>query len=499
MWSATYTQLGLEQVYNEYSKVSTTTSKTLSTGEVISLSHKPVIIFLTDGEPTLGSYNYMKPSSGPRYGIGTVGENGMFGYYTILSANYFKNMVGIHYNTAASFYSIGIGIKSSGNGSYSVESNVNNATSYYADDGYRRAVINPTKENVNFLTTVPTYSYNNSLTNYNMFISYYTASELLYNLLTGTPTDYIQNTEERYISNGYGTYYEQWLRGIKNPFSNYSYADASVFYGGFTQSQLSDYYTSIITTEQLINNYGFLLKDNTALTITDPIGEGMEVKGTPVLNYAGINYNNPSVATYDGYVEYTWNEVVTRQESDSKGKNIKLDLSVIKARVYTDADTGLQTVKFIIPEDVMPTLYPDLHKTFYYEELPARLIYQVGLTDESKATARKGDVFYTNTFTMSNGNAEADTTVTFMPETNNPYYYGGTLSAVDFMKTDNATDTAAYSFQEYRASGVVTQLLGNNGILEPSNVTQLTITKEWDGVEEDDRTDISIWLFRQKI
>jgi LPXTG-motif cell wall-anchored protein len=499
MWSATYTQVGLQQVYNEFAKVSGSLTKTLTNGETVTVQRKPVIIFLTDGEPTLGTYNYMDPVNGPRYGIGTSGENGMLGYYTILSANYFKNMTSIHYGTNTAFYSIGVGIKSSGTGSYSVEGNAANKTSYYADDAYRRAVIDPSSANVSYLTTQPSYNYNNSLTNYNMSISYYTASKLLYNLLKGDPTEYIQNIEERYMSDGYGTYYEQWLRGISNPFSNYAYADDSKFYGEFTEKELAEFFSDIVDTVQLINNYGFLLKDDTSVTITDPIGEGMEVKGTPVLSYAGNLYTNPTKTTSGNYVEYTWNVRVTRQESDSKGKNVQLDLSVIKARVYTDAD-GNQTVKFMIPEEVMPTLYPDLHKSFYYEELPARLIYKVGLKDgaTSSLAENQSKIFYTNTYTTENGQIAADTTVTFTPAENNPYYFGATDQTKTVAKGENTTSTAAYSFQEYVTGKVVTQLLGNNGMLTASNLPDLTIKKQWDGVDTEKQTAVTVWLFREK-
>jgi LPXTG-motif cell wall-anchored protein len=217
-----------------------------------------------------------------------------------------------------------------------------------------------------------------------------------------------------------------------------------------------------------------------------------------VYEYTGKTVNN-------GYTEYTWDIEVTRQDSDSKGEGKTLNLSAIKARVYTDED-GNQTVTFIIPEDLMPTYYPDLHKQFYYEELPVRLIYKVGPTTTAAATAKSGQQFYTNTFgTMDEEDEEydlsmmADTIVQIMPAENNPYYFGDsaqTSSAV--AKTENSTDTAADSFVEYVSGNVVTQLLGNNGMLTMGDVVKLSIIKAWDGVEAANRAPVTVWLFRQK-
>jgi hypothetical protein len=63
-WSATYTQLGLQQAYKEFA----TATPTVTVGEK-DVTRQPVFIFLTDGEPTYGTYNYMDPASGPRYSL----------------------------------------------------------------------------------------------------------------------------------------------------------------------------------------------------------------------------------------------------------------------------------------------------------------------------------------------------------------------------------------------------------------------------------------------
>jgi LPXTG-motif cell wall-anchored protein len=502
IWSATYTQKGLQQVYKEFAKATTTYTKTVS-NQTVSVQRKPVIILLSDGEPTQATFNYMDPVSGPKYGVGTVAENGMLGYYTILSANYFKNMTSIHYGNTTAFYTIGVGIKPSGTGSYSVEASATQTTAYLVDDSYGRAVLDPSKANIQALAAKPTYAYSNDDTNYKLNLAYSHASRLLYDLLEGNDTtSYIQNLESYYSDasdwDKYSTF-ELWMRAISNPFTNYDYADDSMFYGDFTQAQLEECFKDIVETVQLVNNYGFLLKDHSSVTITDPIGQGMEVKDTPVLSYFGTLYRNPTKTQQEGYVEYTWKVTATRQASDSKGSNVQLDLSVIKARVYTDQD-GTQTVKFIIPEEVMPTLYPDLHKSFYYEELPVRLIYKVGLQSGVMDSMELGDseTYYTNAFTVDGTSTKAKTTVTFTPEDNNPYYSEKSGVTSEVQKTKNTTETAEDSFQESVSGNAVTQYLGNNGLLTVSKSEILTLTKAWDGVPEADWKDVTLWIFREK-
>jgi LPXTG-motif cell wall-anchored protein len=480
LWAGTNIQLGIQEAYNNFKDV-----------DEDAYGRQPVIFLMSDGEPTFATYNYMDPANGPTYGIGTAGEIGSMGYYTILTANYFKDMISFEYGSNAAFYTIGFGIKEEGNGSYVAENDANQATSYYADDGYRRAVLSPTKDNVNFLNTVPTYNYTkNSLTQKNMTISYYNASKFLYTLLTGSnQAQYIQNAEDRYLlydSSGYlsgQVFLEQWLRTINNPYaSDYNYADESKIYGDFDVTMLENFLNSIIKEIEVANNYGFLLKGDSQLVMTDPLGEGMEVKGTPVLSYFGTLYKNPVSENKGSYIEYTWSETATTQDSDTNGIQ-NLDLGTITARVYTSS-TGMQTVVFSVPEKLVPTLYPDLYKQFYYEELPIRLIYKVGLTDSALENAKGGDVFYTNLYDEDTG--EAKTTVTFTPDSTNTYYTAD-FKDVEQQKTKNVTDTSSTYFEESAQktdSGdiAVTQTLGNNGklVIDRDQTTlDLTVSKKW--------------------
>jgi hypothetical protein len=538
-WSGTNTQIGLQRTYYEFAGAEPTVTVGGKT-----VTRKPVFIFLTDGEPTFGSFNYMDPSSdygdsdrsgGPRYGIGTDGRCGMLGYYTILSANYFKDMVSAHYGRQTSFYSIGIGIYSSGNGNaYYDRTKVN---TYPADDAYRRAVINPTASTIKDLATEPTYTYSDSSFNAAMQVAYWSASRMLYNLLTSSnPAQYVQNIMVRnYTRNDSGSWTtvntdEYWLRGITNPYSgtdedgrlNYSYADDAIFYGEFTEKNLEKFFDEIIGTVQKVN-YGILLESGTDLVITDPLGEGMEVKGSPTLIYNGVVYKIDPLTDLKHYysdygfcTEYTWKVTTpTRAGADKKGTQT----GDITARIHYDEDTGLEVVQFIIPENLLPALYPDTYQEFYYEELPVRLVYKVGLTDEAAQAAEAGDVFYTNLYEEGD---DPTTYTTFYPDSTNPYYVLNDPEDENYVKEpwlandnnerekeDNTTGTADDAFLEevnYVEDEdknwedwdeiVVKQLLGNNGkiIMSTTSATNpLTVTKQW--ASGTDPEEISVTLY----
>ena len=96
----------------------------------------PVMILLTDGEPTwaTSSYNNVGYST---VGDGDTPENtntgrtnaALMGYYTILSANYFKNQIATSYGTNAYMFTIGMGLS---------ENNI-----------YARTLLNPDQTNMN--------------------------------------------------------------------------------------------------------------------------------------------------------------------------------------------------------------------------------------------------------------------------------------------------------------------------------------------------------------
>jgi LPXTG-motif cell wall-anchored protein len=282
---------------------------------------------------------------------------------------------------------------------------------------------------------------------------------------------------------------ENYVAGIDNPYaSDYNYSDKS-FFGRLSESALEEIFDEILDTVQKENDYDFLLEEGTNVTMQDPLGEGMEVKGEPVLRIFGENYAPTDKKTYNSYTIYTWNKKVKRTEnSDSKSEDNEIDLSGIQVKVETES-SGMQIVTFIIPEDALPTFYPDLNRNFYYEELPIRLIYRVGLSDAEKEKLEEdmltyGEVdisYYTNRF--DDGEWDNGATVEFTPAESNPYYTNfDNLSDSSYTEKEiNATESLECSFEEGVEDGTVYQYLGNNGLLsiEYNGLACKSVQKKW--------------------
>jgi LPXTG-motif cell wall-anchored protein len=316
-----------------------------------------------------------------------------------------------------------------------------------------------------------------------------------------------QKTGDIVLRDGLG-YTENFVNGAINPYADdYNYVDGAYF-GELSRSDLDDIFDKIVTSVTTNSRYDFLLKTGSNVVMTDPIGTNMEVKGEPVLRYFGTNYAIDADKTVNGsddttnYVEYHWKGTAKRVEnSDAKADDSTVDISSIVARVSTSKATGDQTVTFTIPEAVLPTFYPDLARKFYYEELPIRLIFRVGLTeaeeqslkDKYAETKEITATYYTNKY----GN-DGVATVTFEPDESDPYYenLSGTVTET---KSTNTTQTESYSFVESydKAADVVTQKLGNNGVLTLSKDNSVTITvqKQWEANDRTHPDSVYIGLF----
>ena len=113
IYGGTYTQAGIALGADMLVKSTDTTGRT------------PVMILLTDGEPTYGNSNYDNMIKTDRNGRVSVSESnlgkgsntsGDIGYYTILTANYYKKLVNDNYkkqtnlDDVALMYTIGIGL-----------------------------------------------------------------------------------------------------------------------------------------------------------------------------------------------------------------------------------------------------------------------------------------------------------------------------------------------------------------------------------------------------
>lgn len=509
-FNGTYTQagiaLGAEKLMNVEDTTCSIKAFVGSPNETtIKVRRQPVIILLSDGEPTHSTSNYKDVLSGPHYGDGLANDTqyrGVHGYYTILSANYYKRMVGIHYNQPAQFYTVGMGIDATGS-----------KPADTSDDGYyKRAVLDPTPARIKEAYDKSTKNRDNT-------------SRQLSNLLSNSYNgDYIK------VTNGSQGYMPEWIGQVHdmvpvldNPYVNdYSYADAA-FFGNYNAAQLAQTFGDILNLTEAVSEYGFILRSRTALRMEDPIGEGMEVKGAPVLRFGGNNYPATGVSTsQDGKtVTYVYDHFY--QSNDGSG--FTADLSNVSVKVVTD-DAGLQTVYLNIPDYVLPAYMPymlglgeNAVPQFYYEQLPIRLIYQVGLTEAAQKEIDEvylygGEkVFYTNRY-QNNVIATTD----LLPTDDNPFYmehasHGNQHENCHHIdKSSNLTGTVSTSFECHHAlvshveNGTavtvpeVTQKLGNNGKLEvreSRKVIDIPVEKIWrTAIDLSDMGSVQFELYR---
>jgi LPXTG-motif cell wall-anchored protein len=528
MYSQTYTQRGLQEAYELFEAKNDTTYYISALNKYV--QRQPVIVLVTDGDPTFCTYNYMNPKEGPNYGVGA--SFGIEGYYTILSANYFKNLTSIHYNNRAAFYTIGMGILTSGYG------NIYDQFDKY-EDSYRRTVLDPTDENVAALSDYKKYdgatygeslmttwtwqdtslvlqrllreecvdSNGNSITN-DQFTDTVNDSYGQKTDADGTVTYFRANADGYVYGIGYPS---SRVRGLSNPYKDdYNYVDAA-FFGNLSTEDLEDIFDSILQSIQTTTRYDFLLKDNTNVIFTDPLGDGMAVKGTPVLRYFGVNYTDPVCTTASDatntYATYVWNKTVTRQESDAKTKDEDktINLSSVVVKITTNNTTKAQTITLSVPDSALPTFYPDNYKQFYYEELPIRVIFRVGLSsteetkllNEANGSSIKDKIYYTNKY----DDETAGATVTFEPADGNPYYGASVSKSLSLAKTSNPTATVNNYFTEsVGTNGIVTQQLGNNGklVLNRLNKSNVSVEKKWESKSPADRVEVELYATLKK-
>ncbi len=236
----------------------------------------------------------------------------------------------------------------------------------------------------------------------------------------------------------------------------------------------------------------------------DIIGSGMEIKSDLVLRYAGQNYTM-TLDQKSGVYRYSGNDTVKPNALSEQ----EYKLSEITARVETNAD-GNQQVTWMIPAALLPEYTHSRSSNWYYEMLPVRLLYQVGLTAEeetkvkSMANGAAPLTYYTNAYDTETDNAIA--TITPAEDQSNAVensYYTDFTGEIKYKTEEaNATTTRA----TYRdASAVdenkqVTIVLGNNGKLvfatnqvdTSSEKTAFRVQKLWKDQSGNTLTDTSL-------
>mgnify|MGYP003290055688 CR=1 FL=1 len=484
-WYGTFTQDGIAMGAQEFfdtedTTITRTVTKETADGVVqatYTVKRRPVLLLLSDGEPTYCTPDYANVLGCKRvYGDGTTGydnnsnlpsiddlnNKGVLGYYTILTAKNYKDRIAKHYGTDVFFYTIGIGINSEG---------VNSFANSIAADDYKRAVLNPTETNVNAIRNCTNGISEGASKNKNISSLSDVTCHMLYRLLhNAQPGSSV--TLKRHTYQVYGIRTSDTLATvpiIQNPYINigYDYTDGAFFTANNSVDTLTKAFEDAINYNDTFPVYGFNLRDNLPVTVSDTIGDGMELKSEPVLRYGGVNHTPVSHETVGNVTTYHYAGIWTAED----GSDQTADLSQITAVVTTD-ENGRQTVTMTVPDNLLPTYTPNLKNdgsaSFYYEVLPVRLIYQVGLTEKAvadvKALALTGGIktFYTNCWSEDDFASSGFTSTAF-----NPYYNAGNYDKSPLPKDDNTTQTqeSAQQYIDEANPAFIHTRLGNNGKL----------------------------------
>lgn len=470
--SGTYTQQGIQRAANMFLRQETTHVRI---GDQ-DIPRTPVTILLSDGMPTYVTSHYTNPIAGPHYGSGNssakpydgdVNNKGVMGYYTILSANYFKKAIGIHYNRTSKFFTIGIGIYAEDEAD--VYEEMGNTG---IGDHYSRAILDPSEEHLQTLIDRPDPPENGAF------------GPQLYHLLKGTYSGkpiFVRSTGDTYQTNTESSsplgITNVSVPLLSNPYDNYDYADHSYFGAKFNTSELTAIFSQILVdSAETAAVFSRSLAAGSELTVTDELGGGMEVKGEPVIRYAGTNYSlvpdgteqNPDGSTTRKYRAET-NVTVT----NSAGEDVSLANSLIS---ITTGGNNRQTVQWDIPDTLLPAYRQSYYHDYYYEMLPIRLIYRVGLRGDVLANLPDSATYYTNEW-RDGTSAKA----IFTPHEDNPYYKTDEHIGTEIGKSENTTGTSETYFTiERTGTGQIKNSMGNNGKLELKNsLIRLEAEKVW--------------------
>ena len=497
----TYTQAGIAMGNEIFEAIGDDTTYTTTIGEgdyqrTYTVKRQPVYILLSDGEPTYSTNIYNDVLNGPHYGNGgsnaSTNGKGIHGYYTVLSANYYKRAVSIQYQKQAMFYSIGMGIQES--------TDIPDVANYQTGDNYKRAVLNPDPEVIAELTTT---------------IAKANTTDQLKGMLLNSYTAQTVEVSAAWPEEWYGIPHVQEPVLQPNPYTDdYDYADGAYF-GTLPAEELAKVFSDIYESSMQYTTYGFVLYKNSSVDILDRIGEGMEIKGTPVLRYAGVNHKDPKIIQDGNVTTYVYEGIYT----DPYIPDREADLSHISVTVTTNAD-GTQTVEMYIMDAALPTYTPELvGRQYYYEQLPVRLIYQVGLTEEAQAQVLAlnqtgGElVYYTNQWQDEDGNEDQDriSTSVLLPSTQNPFYYhiDGTEPAYKphhSLKSEDITHTVDYHVDchreiEEKDGEVLVKVIhkqGNNGkLVFKADTVNIPVEKQWgSGINADIMNPVEMVVYK---
>lgn len=496
----TYTQQGIqrggEMFFNQ-----TETTYTYSNG--VTVHRTPLMILLSDGMATYGSPNYMDPLNGPHYGNGDfelatffyqdnagkgkrVGDlnnpKGIMGYYTVLTANYYKRMIGTHYGTVSKFSTIGLGIydKDEANSPYAEAAR----PAVGIGDDFVRAVLAPSQANL--VTTKNNTSAPREGSHGPQLYDLLNNSVAERNITVRFSGDKLQGNMDDLSVSKLGIT-NVVMPVLPNPYEDFNYADSSYFGANLDTEKLSRILIEILrSSEETTAVYLNSLEEHTPVTFSDAIGIGMEVKDRIVLRYAGTNYACEKYHTAvngDGSTSTYYRTVENTSVRNARGELVPLRGMSITVTTGTDKK---QIVKWSFDEQLLPAYRQSEKYDYFYEMLPIRLIYQVGPRTDIAADKTQTGPYYAGDWQYGSA------TAIFVPGRDNLYYKDPAHATAEIEKIGNLSETLRYSCKVSGSGETVAISLGNNGSLrfaeEEIKTTQLEVKKIW---LEEDRTPIT--------
>ena len=208
--AGTFTQAGIqkgaEQLINSTDKTVKVDGK--------DVQRVPVIIIVSDGEPTVFSTNYTSPLSGEVLGTSQLkNTSAVYGYYTILTANYYKQQVAKAYGTSAKVFTIAMDLTTQ----------------------YGKTVLNPNNTNVGSCENWIETDTRNQIEDKKI-------SQKLYKYLNNFKQDISVSCSVGFKQDTPGHYKNEAKYSnvpvVKNPYSNYSYADKAFANNNMTADDL---------------------------------------------------------------------------------------------------------------------------------------------------------------------------------------------------------------------------------------------------------------------
>ena len=208
--AGTFTQAGIqkgaEQLINSTDKTVKVDGK--------DVQRVPVIIVVSDGEPTVFSTNYTSPLSGKVLGTSQLkNTSAVYGYYTILTANYYKQQVAKAYGTSAKVFTIAMDLTTQ----------------------YGKTVLNPNNTNVRKCENWRETDTRNQIEDKEI-------SQKLYKYLNNFNQDISASCSVGFQQDDKGNYINKAkyknVTVVKNPYSNYSYADKAFANNDMTADDL---------------------------------------------------------------------------------------------------------------------------------------------------------------------------------------------------------------------------------------------------------------------